>query len=133
MVARLKRTALHEARHERRALADRGRTAEEDALLATEDLALALGQRGYVDVAHTRLDMAKHLGEHCVLHRRAFADQRDFLHALDRLDAVDEVGRVDEPGVAAERAVDTFDQRMRQRPRADEADGAIAALVENVG
>src|SRR5207249_3996971 len=75
VVAWLERASLQMTRRERRALADRRRRAEENVLLAAEHLAFMLRQRRHVDVAQPRLDPARDLGEHSILHFGAALDQ----------------------------------------------------------
>src|SRR5207237_8371632 len=95
-VTGLPRASLQVTRRKRRPLADRCGVAEENALLAAEQLAFMLCERRHVDVAHARLDRARDFGEDRVLHFRAALDQADLLVALDRLEAIDEIGRIHE-------------------------------------
>src|SRR5207245_1378964 len=96
VVASLKRPALHVARNEGRPGPERGGAAEENALFAAEHLALALGDRGDVDVSQPRTYLLQNFGEDFVLQPGSSPNQRDFLVAFDRLDGVDIRGNVDE-------------------------------------
>src|SRR5262249_60171061 len=126
-VAGFERAALHMARREPRGLADRRRGAEKNALLAAEHLALVLGERGHVDVAHAGFDRFCNLREDLVLHLGAARDQADLLLALDRLEAVDEISRIDERR-AREPLLEPRHECVRHAAWANEADGAIAAV-----
>ena len=111
MLAGLEGAALLIAVGEARALAERRRGAEKQALLAAEQAALVLGERGDVGVAHARLHPREQAGEDLVLHRRRLADRDDLLRALDRLEAVKRLGHVDE---GPEIALDAGDEFVRQ-------------------
>lgn len=133
VIARLQRAALEVAADEGRATAERGRSAEEDALLATLPLACLLSHGGHVDVAQRRPDRLQDAREDGVLHRRGLADQGDLLRALDRLVAVDQVGGVDDPRAGArERGLERRDEAVRHRARADQADRPVAALPQGI-
>src|SRR5438445_5513637 len=94
MVAFFNGPSLHETGHERRANSLGCRAAEEDPLFAAELLPLALGDRGDVDVPHSRADLLQHFFEYRVLQTCRLPDQMDFLRALDRLDQIDPPGRI---------------------------------------
>ena len=129
VVAALHDAALVMASAQDRGLAERRRRAAEQALLAAEQFALVLRERGEVAVAHAGLDRGHHLGPLRVLHGGGAADQRDFLGALDRLDAVDEVGGVDEGG-ARHLLLDHAHEVVLQPAAPEPADGLVAAALE---
>src|SRR5216684_939010 len=126
VIAPLQRSALHVARDEGRAYPERGRAAEEDALFAAEDLALALGDRGDVDVSQARTNLLEDFREDLVLHPGGSPDQRDFLVALDRLDVSSDIDEC----CRGELFLQCGDKGVRQRPGGNEANGAFRVAAE---
>ena len=75
VLAGLERPRLQMAIDEARCLAERRRRPEEKALLAAEEPAFVLRQRGNVIVGHAGPDLLQHAVENLVLHLRSLADE----------------------------------------------------------
>src|SRR5262245_21199243 len=133
MLTGLEATRLQMTIYEARCLPERGRGAQEESLLAAEEPALILRERGDVVVAHAGLNLLQHPREHLVLHLRGLADEVPLLLALDRLEAIDEFGRIHELSLAGELAFDARDEFVRHGAVADPSDGAVAAPLEVFG
>jgi hypothetical protein len=113
--------------------AERRRGAEIDAVLAAVALAVALGDRRDVGIAHAGLERAERRPHGAVLHACAAHHQLLLLGALDHLDAVDHVARLDELGVREAAQPQVVDQRDRHLVGADEPDGAARIGSERLG
>src|SRR5215475_4468953 len=95
VVATLHDAALVVPAAQDRGLAKRRGGAAEQALLAAEQFALVLCERGDLTVAHAGLEHFDKLRPLRVLHGGGAADERDLLVTLDRFDAIHEVSGVD--------------------------------------
>src|SRR5262249_61220898 len=88
--------ALVVALHDLGRRAERRRRDEIDAVLAAVTLAVALGDRRDVGLAHARLERAECRAHRPILHARRAYDELLLLRALDHLDLVDEIAGIDE-------------------------------------
>ena len=96
-------------------------------------LAVALGDRRDIAVAHARLDSVKGRAHGAVLHRGRAADEVALLGAFDCLDAVDHVGGIDKARIREAALLQIIDQRERHRGGADKPDRAARIGRERPG
>ena len=103
-----------------------------DAVLRAVALAVALGNRGEIGVAHARLERAERRPHGAVLHARRAPHQLLLLRALDHLDLVHQVARVHELGIGQAAVAQVVDQPDRHLVGADQPDRAAGVGAERL-
>ena len=99
--------------------------------LVFDDAALALRDRGDIDVSQPWTYLLQNFRKDFVLQPGSSPDERDFFIALDRLDGVDVRGHIDERR-SGELILQRRNKCVGQRSGSDEANRAMAVPPERV-